>query len=553
MTTTRGSSRQARLFFAASLSLVGLVLLPAVVSAHPLGNFTINHYDGIRVGPTQIVIDHVLDMAEIPTFSERADMDTNGDLAVSEAEAATYEAARCDSTRDSLDLEIEGRRLALDVLETGLSFPPGQGAVTLRLVCVYAAALVEPLPTAGARLTFTDTSFAERRGWREIVVAGDGTTISGSNALASGLTQRLTHYPTDLLATPSDQRSASWTASPGGPALPALDVPDAKPVGSTPGGDTPTPAPSAVASPVAGQAVAGPVATAAPAQAAVPGGISDLGGDVMAVFGARDLTLPVIALSMLVAAGLGALHAVSPGHGKTVMAAYLVGSRGNARHALGLGLTVTVSHTIGVLALGVVSLSFASLLPPERLYPILGVVSGVIVVGIGLWLILGRVRVVRRERAEARRHEHEQEFATEHSHEHAIDLPQSDDAGWHSHGGQRHTHLPPRGTSLSWRGLFALGLAGGMVPSVSALILLLGSISLGRPAYGIALTVAFGVGMAIVLVGVGMALVYARGLLERFPAGGRGRRLGRILPTATAFVVLAAALLITTQALMTLR
>ncbi|HEY8771207.1 MAG TPA: hypothetical protein VIM03_11740 [Thermoleophilaceae bacterium] len=117
----------------------------------------------------------------------------------------------------------------------------------------------------------------------------------------------------------------------------------------------------------------------------------------------------------------------------------------------------------------------------------------------------------------------------------------------------RDTHLPPRGTALSWRGLIALGLAGGMVPSVSALILLLGSISLGRPAYGIALTVAFGVGMALVLVGVGMALVYARGMLERFPAGGRGRRLGRILPTATAFVVLAAGLLITTQALMTLR
>ena len=128
-----------------------------------------------------------------------------------------------------------------------------------------------------------------------------------------------------------------------------------------------------------------------------------------------------------------------------------------------------------------------------------------------------------------------------------------DDTGWHSHGGQRHTHLPARGASLSWRGLFALGLAGGMVPSVSALILLLGSISLGRPAYGIALTVAFGLGMAVVLVGVGMLLVYARGLLERFPAGGRGRRAGRLLPTATAFVVLLAGLLITTQALMTLR
>ena len=114
----------------------------------------------------------------------------------------------------------------------------------------------------------------------------------------------------------------------------------------------------------------------------------------------------------------------------------------------------------------------------------------------------------------------------------------------------RHTHLPPRGSSLSWRGLFALGLAGGMVPSVSAFDLLLGSISLGRPAYGIVLTIAFGVGMAAVLVGVGLSLVYARGLIERFSGRSMGRRLGRLLPAATAATVLAAGVVITGQALL---
>ncbi|MCY7417979.1 MAG: hypothetical protein LH650_05705 [Chloroflexi bacterium] len=304
------------------------------------------------------------------------------------------------------------------------------------------------------------------------------------------------------------------------------------------------------------------------------------------------------------------------------MAAYLVGSRGTSRQALGLGMTVTLSHTLGVLALGALSLFAASVIAPERLYPILGMVSGAIVIAIGVWLVLGRVRIIRRERAEARAHdlahatgaahdhghEHAHESATglepahvhasvdasvdthaaahdhgpdhdhehEHEHEHAHPHAQVDtqtavhdhapvdtqtavhddapvDDGYHSHGGLRHTHLPPAGSTLSMRGLFALGLAGGMVPSVSAIILLLGSISLGRPAYGIALTMAFGIGMAVVLVGVGVLLVHARGLLDRMPARSTGMRLTKLLPTATAFVVLIAGVVITTQAAMTIR
>jgi ABC-type nickel/cobalt efflux system permease component RcnA len=196
-----------------------------------------------------------------------------------------------------------------------------------------------------------------------------------------------------------------------------------------------------------------------------------------ALFQARELTLPVVLLSVLAAMALGAPHALSPGHGKTVMAAYLVGSRGTVRQAVGLGLTVTVSHTIGVLVLGGVSLSAAAVIPPERLYPILGLVSGAIVVAIGAWLVLGRIRAIRAERAadHSHLHPHDHEHAHEHDHDH------HEEDGWHSHGGLRHTHVPPRDRSLGWRGLFGLGLAGGMVPSVSALILLLGSIAAGRP------------------------------------------------------------------------
>ena len=539
---------------AAAIAAAALIsAVPAPASAHPLGNFTINHYSAIRVSSDAVLIDHVTDFAEIPTFQERRAMDLDADGTVADNEVAEYQRSSCAGLADALDLRRDGRRLDLAVIETGLGFRDGQAALTTRLVCVYRAELAPSLEAA-TTFTIAESSYSERRGWREIVVDGDGVSIIGSDVPAEGVSARLTDYPSGLLATPVERSNATWTARPGGAALPAFDVPDAAPVTTSSPVEPPLPA-------------ARPLPDAPTVElppAAVPGGVSELGGDLGAIFQARDLTIPVVLLSLFLAAGLGAVHALSPGHGKTVMAAYLVGTRGSMRHAVGLGLTVTISHTLGVLALGVLSLSAATVIAPERLYPILGVISGAIVLGIGVYLIAGRIREWSRERAETRAHEEAHRIGTDHEHDHSDDGAHAhdhvaghdahdDDAhddGWHAHGGMRHTHLPPRGSSLSWRGLFALGLAGGMVPSVSALILLLGSISLGRPAYGIVLTIAFGVGMAAVLVGVGLSLVYARGLIERFSSRSTGQRLGRLLPAATALVVLAAGIVITGQALL---
>jgi ABC-type nickel/cobalt efflux system permease component RcnA len=525
--------------FAALLLAGAALLVPVAAFAHPLGNFTINHYNGIRVSTDSVLLDHVLDMAEIPTFSERNAMDTDGNGEVAAAEAAAYATVRCATLRGDLDLAAGGVPLPLQVAQRGLSFPQGQGAPTLRLVCVYEAALPVALGATSTSFSFMDRSYSQRSGWREVVIQGDTATITATDAAATGISGRLASYPNDLLATPSNQAGTTWSAVAGGPALPPFSVPDATPVGGLTG-----PTPVLPATPETGVA-------------AVPGGITELGAEVTALFQARDLTPWLIAVSLLVAAGLGALHALSPGHGKTVMAAYLVGTRGNARQALGLGLVVTVSHTIGVLALGVLTLSFATVIPPERLYPILGLVSGAIVIGIGAWLILQRIRAVRADRLAARAarvhaeaHEHGHEHAHPDHHEHARE---DEAAGWHSHGGIRHTHLPAAGSTVSRRGLIALGLAGGMVPSVSALILLLGSVSLGRPEYGIVLTIAFGVGMAVVLSGIGLALVYARGFVERIAAGSRSVGITRLLPTATAVVVLAAGALMTAQALAMVR
>ena len=516
--------RAAAIAFA--LSLAALALVVPAASAHPLGNFTINHYSGIRVAADHVLVDHVTDYAEIPTFSERLAMDADRDGNVSPSEAAAFESQRCGELASELRLAANGQGLPLTLTQSGISFPMGQGNPTMRVVCVYSAALPSAL-AAGTTFTFEDNSYIERQGWREVVIRGDGTTLVSSDAPNEDISNRLTEYPPDLLAIPLGQSRAEFRVSPGGPALPEFSVPDATPLA---GAAVPAP-------PVGAPGPVDPPAVSAPA------GVTELGADVTALFQSRDLTPPVIALSLLVALALGALHAVSPGHGKTVMAAYLVGSRGNMKHAVGLGMTVTISHTLGVLALGALSLSAAAIIPPERLYPILSVISGAIVVVIGGYLLLTRLRAMQRERSEARAHAHAHEHGLgldhEHHHEERPD-------GWHEHDGIGHTHLPQQG--MGKRGLFALGLSGGMVPSVSALLILVGSISIGRPAFGILLTIAFGVGMALVLVGLGLGLVYARKFVESLPAA-RPLQLSRRLPLVTASVVLIAGVFILGQGL----
>ncbi|MDQ3553056.1 MAG: sulfite exporter TauE/SafE family protein [Chloroflexota bacterium] len=537
------------------LSLVALLALtPASAMAHPLGNFTINLYDGITISTDGAVIDHVLDMAEIPAFQERQRMDVDGDGAVSDAEGAAWAESTCRETASDLMLTVGGQPSELQPTALGLSFPPGQGGlVTLRLVCSYEAAFA---PISGATdVTFEDSAYTDRLGWREIVVSGNGVELTGAEDFAEGTSERLTAYPEAQLGQPLDQRSAAFSVAPGGAAVAPAPIPDAVPLGSPPER----------------------IMNALPGRGTVPGGIAELPPAISDIIQARDLTLPAILLSLLVAAGVGAVHAASPGHGKTLMAAYLVGTRGTMRHAMGLGLTVTVSHTIGVFALGAIILFAESIVPSERLFPILGLVSGLVVVFIGVALLAQLVREEQRRRAahqaeqhhthaDSHDHDHPSDHPHDHDHqhEHAHDQPHGHDhdesapsptapdeeavGGWHSHGLVRHTHLPQGGDPLRWRNLFALGLVGGLVPSASAILILVGSIAAGRPAYGMVLTLAFGLGMAVVLVGVGVLLVRARGLIERWPRGDRLAPLLSRLPILTAVVFVLVGVAISAQA-----
>jgi len=239
-----------------------------------------------------------------------------------------------------------------------------------------------------------------------------------------------------------------------------------------------------------------------------PDRIADSG--FAALVGRDQLSFWVIAASLGAALFWGMAHALSPGHGKTIVTAYLVGQRGTPRHAALLGLVVTATHTVGVFALGAITLLLSRFIVPDQLYPWLNFVSGLLVVLIGASVLRARWR---------------------HSRAHA-------------HGRDHHHHHHEDG--LSRRSLVAVGVSGGLLPCPSALVVLLAAISLHRVAFGMLLVVAFSIGLALTITGIGFAAVLARGAFRRLSFDGR---VVSLLPTASALVILAAGLLMTLHAL----
>lgn len=502
-------------------TLIALVLVPAVAQAHPLGNFTVNHFAALRVGRSSIALDVVVDLAEIPAFQERIRLDTNGDGDVDDAEREAARAALCDTLAAGLDLRADGVAMPLSLDAAGLSFPAGAGGVpTMRTVCEYTATPPAPL-AATVVVTFADPSDAERVGWREIVVLGDGVLIGPAPGrpmpAAVDRSDRLTLYPKDLLAKPLAERSVAFTVRDSAPPLPRFVAPDALPVVAASGAPVPS-----TTEPPPTSAAASPSPESASTGAGVPGGIDD----VPALFRA-DLTPLMILGSVLLAVALGAGHAVTPGHGKTLMAAWLVGVRGSVRDAIRLGLVVTAAHTTGILVLALLATSAESLLPPDVVVRTVPVAASIGFAVVGAAMLVGEVRR-RRDRPDtgSRRG---------HGHDHG-DGPQP---GWPASDGQG----PP-----DRRSLVAIGLAGGIVPSANALVILLGTIVVGRTAFGIVLVIAFGLGMAVVLGGIGALTVLARGRLERIAAPTGLARATRNASLVAAIVVLGVGLWLTVQA-----
>lgn len=521
----------ARLTFAVMVAVGLMVAVPVTSLAHPLGNFTINHYAGVRVEPARVLLDIVIDHAEVPTFQARQELDLDLDGSLSDQELEAGRVTSCAALAPELRLTVAGTSAELRLLEAGLSYPLGAGGLsTMRQVCVFEAPLDTAIGGDPVRISFADGSFAKRLGWREIVVGGSGVIVRAVHGELRDVSpsDRLLSYPEDLLSSPLSDVASTFEVTSGGPILGAVDVPDAHPVPVA----APSAAPSTAPSPAAASPAPAPTAGSAPAT--VPGGVGS--GELPAIFREADLTPLVLLVSLLTAAALGAGHALTPGHGKTLMAAYLVGTRGSARHALGLGVAVSVSHTAGILALAFIVIAAADLLPPDVVVRWAPVVAAVSIVAIGGWMLAGEIRRRRALRVEGG-HDRIQDHGHAHGHDHD-----------HPHG-HPHTHAPAPGSTITWKSLFLLGLAGGLIPSTSALLILLGAIAAGRPAFGFILVTAFGLGMAAVMSGIGLALVAARDRFDRIQAEGGLARIRDAVPLGAAVVVLAFGLVLTAQAL----
>ncbi len=486
---------------AIALGIALLALYPArEVSAHPLGNFTTNHFVRIEVEDSRLRIRYVVDMAEIPAFQQSQEMDGNSDGTLSDAERDDYLRRTTKGYAAGLVLTVDGMRVPIEVASKSLTMPPGAGGLkTLRVECDLIGAMpASDGASASRRIRFEDTNHRERSGWRELVVVpASGMTIFDSSAYGNAVTDEIKKYPEDMLTAPLNERSAELSFARGIVA----------PQGSTPlmarnGRPASTPA-------------------------------RDYFAELIAV---PELTPGVALLGLLIAAALGSVHALSPGHGKTVVGAYLVGSRGTPRHAAFLGLTVTITHTAGVIALGVVTLFLSQYIVPERLFPILSLISGAIVMFIGLSLFVQRLRAAFGYAP----HDHHHHHGDNHSHAHTQHSHAHDDSSLtHTHGGSTHTHLPPGadGSPVTWGRLLALGISGGLLPCPSALVVMLSAIALQRVGYGLILVVAFSIGLAATLTGIGLAFVYAGRWMKSSTGNFFSGHLIRVLPILSALVI----------------
>lgn len=490
MAARRTTSVSTRLAVAAILLHFALGAGAPAAQAHPLGNFSVNHIARVAVSDDRVDVRYILDQAEIPTFQERR-ASREQVLAAKRAEVARR-----------LTLTVDGAPVRLRLDPGGsLVNPPGQGGLrTTRVELTLSATVSDP-----GRVVVKDETFPDRAGWKAIVaVAGEGTSVR-SSVPSGDPTDGLRAYPQEVLTSPLDLRTASFAVEPGNGTLEAPRAPGGRFVtsrNSTDGG------------------FAGLFAQAASGQG-------------------------VLLLLLLAAAGWGALHALSPGHGKAMVAAYLVGTRGTARHAVALGLTVTLTHTIGVFALGLVTLLLSAYVLPEDLYPWLNLVSGLLVVVIGGAVLRSRIRWGRRQAAAAH-HQHDHHHGHSHDHPHGHDHDHGHGHGHeHSHGGHGHSHTPP--DRITWRGLLGMGAAAGLIPCPSALVVLLAAVAQQQVALGMLLIVAFSLGLAVTLTVLGLGVVYARGL--RLPARLAGSRVAAALPAASAVVIVGAGLLLTAQAL----
>ena len=485
-------------------SVLMIAFCAGTLLAHPMGNFSISHYAGIHVERDAVEVRYIIDMAEIPTFQElqQSTLTARQD----EPGLEPYLTARAASLAKGLAIALNGQALALKAVSHDVLFSLGAGNLsTMKLGFVYRAALPDASGNAGTHLlSYQDSNFAGRAGWKEIVISvGPGVRLAEGFVLRPDRSSMLSNYPTDPLDNPPQDLSASIAFRVIAPPVRTSRAP--RPIST----------PSHHEEPARMQTGARNVERIElqPNQQATP---RNAFTQLMA---GKQIGLGIMLIGALIAAGLGALHALEPGHGKTIVAAYLVGSKGTARHAFLLGLIVTIAHTAGVYLLGGVTLFAQKYIMPDRLYPFLSVMSGILIAGMGIYILLTRGA--------------------------GLDLSHSHGAGGHSHG----MFLSSRpDKKIGGRELAALGITGGIVPCPAALVVLLSAVTVHRVAFGLFLIFAFSLGLAVVLIGMGLAAVYAGKLMSRFRTD--GPLIQRWLPVASAAMITIVGCVVAIQGLM---
>jgi ABC-type nickel/cobalt efflux system permease component RcnA len=547
--------------------LIAICLLCAARAfAHPMGNFSVNHYANISLERDGVRVTYIIDLAEIPTYQELQQGSVTADVA--DPAVTRFVAARGADFGRGLSLMLDGQRVDLHLLSSQVIFPPGAGGLpTMKMGFVYQANYPPAGDRSAARMEYADNNFPGHAGWKEIVAIAPAGMLISSSAPATDRSAELTNYPTDLLNSPPQDLSASIqfrlpsieTAGPSTTLRSGRDdnsaslsmtrddnllrdrkvVPATKLSSRTERGrisscpaltsnnlcgspqKEPHESPRSHSSlqEIRGSAVEGPAVSSgrstgaaslhlqANQQATPRSAFTEL-------ITARSMNLWFLITAAFIALGLGALHALEPGHGKTIVAAYLVGSRGTARHAFLLGLIVTVSHTAGVFALGAITLYASRYIVPEQLYPWLGVFSGLTIAVLGGYMFLRRWSGLDLDHSHASGQLHGHWFSS--SKQVSVSAPQPIETA----------------RSVSLYQLFALGITGGIIPCPAALVVLLSAFALHRIGLGFFLIFAFSLGLAAVLIAFGMLMVYGRRFMARLAVD--GSLTTRWLPVASA-------------------
>lgn len=432
-------------------ALLACVSRPLTAEAHPLGNFTVNHLTELTVAHGRVDARYVLDMAEIPTVALEHELRPDGHP--SPAQYAAWGRAHAADIAPQLQLRADGESLALVPVATSVvTFAGAAGLRTIYLRAAYRAML----PAHAHALRYSDTTEPGRLGWNDVVLSP-----------AVEPTHELRVYPNALVGSPRKRTTLAV-------AIDAAGIPRVTP-------DAPDPA-------------AAPAAPSVARMNALSDVLAQRGGGPLVLLGA-----------LLLAVALGALHALEPGHGKTLLAVSLVGARATASQALVLASSLTVAHTVGVLVLGAIVLCATRWVVPEAVYPWVTLASGMFVATLGARALAAELR---RRRPIAHAHVHAHDHAHPHAHDHAHGLGVNE----HDHTllddeAHARAHALPGIAPLTFRTAVLAAASGNIAPCPAALVVLLAAISLHRIAFGMTLIVAFSIGLAATLTTLGLAVV----------------------------------------------